>query len=74
MFAAFFEVLREAVGPQKVLVGGVPTNSRHGHVMIDADYHMKRVSQGHVKVPDVTSAIDLSLNSDKAALLKYGAF
>lgn len=52
-------VLSNAVGPQIVWVGGVPTNSRIAHVMIDADYHMKKVSQGHLSLPGITSPLDI---------------
>jgi hypothetical protein len=66
--AAFFQKVVDTVGPQQVVVGGVPRNSRHAHVMIDADYHMKKVSQGHVEVPGVVSCLDLSLAEMKQAV------
>lgn len=59
---ALFRKVQEAVGPQEVVIGGVPRNSRHAHAMIDADYHMKKVSQGQVSVNGVTSYLDHSLN------------
>ncbi len=65
---AFFQKVAATVGPQQVVVGGVPRNSRHAHVMIDADYHMKKVSQGHVVVPGVVSYLDLSLDEIKQAI------
>lgn len=43
---------------ETVVIGGVPQSSRHAHVMIDADYHMKKVCQGHARVSDVTSYLD----------------
>jgi hypothetical protein len=52
-------LLSEAIGGQMTVVGGVPRNSNHAFVMIDADYHMKKVSQGLVKLPGITSCIDL---------------
>ena len=55
-----FKKVKEAIGPQKVVVGGVPKNSRHAHIMIDADYHMKKVSQGLLKLPNVKSSLDIS--------------
>lgn len=58
---AFFQRVKSLVGPQQVVVGGVPRNSRHAHIMIDADYHMKKVSQGHIAVSDVSSYLDLFL-------------
>ena len=70
---AFFTKLVSTVGPQQVVVGGVPRNSRHAHVMIDADYHMKKVSQGHVEVPGVTSSLDRSLDEAKKAILDGAA-
>jgi len=55
--------LRRTWGGQRVLVGGVPRNSRHAHVMIDADYHMKRLSQGLVTLPWLASPLDRTLRS-----------
>jgi hypothetical protein len=66
---AFFQKLKSTVGPQQVIVDGVPRNSRHAHVMIDADYHMKKVSQGHVEVAGVTSYLDRSLDEERKAVL-----
>lgn len=60
---AFFERLRATVGPQQVVVGGVPTNSRFAHVMVDADYHMKKVSQGIISLEGVASYLDRSLEA-----------
>jgi hypothetical protein len=68
---AFFKEVQEAVGPQEVVIGGVPRNSRHANVMIDADYHMKKVSQGHVSINGVTSYLDHSLN-EAADKIKKG--
>ena len=59
---AFFKKVQDTVGPQEVVIGGVPRNSRHAHVMIDSDYHMKKVSQAHISIDGVTSYIDHSLN------------
>lgn len=67
----YFKKVEKTVGPQKVVVGGVPGNSRHAHVMIDADYHMKKVSQGHIAIDGVTSYLDQSLN-DAAQKIKRG--
>ncbi|MFB0519826.1 MAG: DUF1598 domain-containing protein [Desulfatiglandales bacterium] len=64
---AFFKKLKSTVGPQKVLIGGVPRSSRHAHVMIDADYHMKKVSQGHIELPGITSSVDRLLAEKKAS-------
>ncbi len=67
---AFFAKLKSTVGPQQVVIGGVPRGSRHAHVMIDADYHMKKVSQGHIALPGVTSCLDRSLNEAKESIQK----
>lgn len=58
----FFKKVQDTVGPQEVVIGGVPRNSRHAHVMIDADYHMKKVSQAHISIDGVTSYLDHSMN------------
>jgi len=66
---ASFERIRSAVGPQQVVAGGVPRNSRFAHVMVDADYHMKKVSQGHIPLAGITSYLDLSRNAIKDNVL-----
>lgn len=68
----FFKQLKEAWGPQRVVVGGVPMNSRHAHVMIDADYHMKKVSQGLVQLAGIRSGIDIVLDEAKRQIDKTG--
>lgn len=65
---AFFARLQSAVGPQQVVIGGVPRNSRHAHVMIDADYHMKKVSQGLIALPAVTSYLDRLWNEARESI------
>jgi hypothetical protein len=62
------EQVRQACGGQNVVVGGVPRNSRHAHVMVDADYHMKKVAQGHAHIPGIMSMIDRPLNEAIAAI------
>jgi hypothetical protein len=57
-------------GPQLTRIGGVPGNSRHAHVMMDADYHMKRASLGLVRVAGLTSYLDKRASADKKRLLK----
>lgn len=52
---------RDAVGGQKVVIGGVPINSRMAKIMIYADYDMKKISQGLMKAPNISSTIDLSI-------------
>ena len=68
-----FRILLSSVGPQQAVVGGIPRNSRHARVMIEADYHMKKVSQGHVEVPQVTSYLDHALNDIKRAVVAGAA-
>ena len=38
--------MQNAVGPQRVTVGGVPGDSRFARVLVAADYRMKRVGMG----------------------------
>ena len=45
--AAVFRGMEEALGPQTVTVGGVPGDSRFAHVLVGADYAMKRIGMGH---------------------------
>ncbi len=54
--------LQTNMGPQQVVVDGVPENSRYAHIMIDADYHMKKMSQGHITHPGVTSYLEMCMN------------
>ena len=60
------EVIRELeylIGPQQTVIGGVPFNSRIANVMIDADYHMKKVSQEHIKLEHIKSTLQLKAES-----------
>jgi len=68
----FFNQVKEACGTQSVVVGGVPRNSRHAHVMIDADYHMKKVSQGLVQLKGIRSCLDIVLDEAKTQVDKIG--
>ena len=43
---AVFRGMEQALGPQKVRVGGVPTDSRFARVLVAADYRMKRIGMG----------------------------
>ena len=43
---ALFRSMEEALGPQRVRVGGVPADSRLAHVLVAADYRMKRIGMG----------------------------
>jgi len=65
----FLDRVKAAAGPQKVVIRGVPRNSRHAHVMVDADYHMKEVCQGRVGLPGVASHLDRFLNATGAGAL-----
>ena len=38
--------MEQALGPQQVSVGGVPTDSRFARVLVAADYRMKRIGMG----------------------------
>jgi hypothetical protein len=67
-----FSEIKAAWGPQSVVVGGVPRNSRHAHVMIYADYHMKKVSQGLVRVGGIRSCLDIVLDEAKRQLDQTG--
>lgn len=62
--------VKEVWGPQLIRIGGVPENSRHAHVMIDADYHMKKASLGLVRVAGLTSYLDKRESADKKRLLE----
>jgi hypothetical protein len=44
--AALVNRLEEAMGPQNVILTGVPTDSRFANVLALADYRMKRISMG----------------------------
>jgi len=56
-----FRRVKDTWGPQTVVVGGVPRNSGYAHVLIAADYHMKKLSQGLVQVESIPSCIDIVL-------------
>ena len=60
----------KAVGPQMVVVGGVPRNSRYAHIMIDADYYMKKLSKALVTLPGIPSCLDIQLQSADQAIRK----
>lgn len=64
---------KKAIGPQTVVVGGVPRNSRHAHIMIDADYHMKKLSKALVSIPGIPSCLDISLQNAEQSIRKGGS-
>jgi hypothetical protein len=68
----FFKEVRDNVGDQTVVVGGIPRDSRQARVMIDADYHMKKVAQGRLAVAGVTSGLDQSVNRARKRLDQGG--
>jgi len=68
----FFNQIKKALGPQKIVVGGVPRNSRHAHVMINADYHMKKLSQGLINLKGIHSYIDIMLADAKKRIEETG--
>lgn len=70
---ALFRQIKNIWGPQEVIVRGVPRNSRHAHVMIDADYHMKKLSQGSAEVEGVHSYIDFALAQAQKMIEQEGA-
>lgn len=43
--------IEQALGHQKVSLTGIPTDSRFAHVMVAADYKMKRLSMGFDQAP-----------------------
>ena len=56
---------------QKSVVRGVPWNTRWAQVMIDADYDMKKVCQGHLNphIAGLQSKYDMNLTHFKRTLL-----
>lgn len=68
----FFRQFKGIWGPQSVVVGGVPRNSRHAHVMIDADYHMKKLSQGLVELAGISSLLENMLKDAEKKIKKTG--
>lgn len=42
----WLEGLRDAVGPQEITVHGVSPETRVGQIIVEADYHMKRIGMG----------------------------
>lgn len=64
----------KAIGsqPQKVRVMGVPFDSHFAKVMVDADYYMKRIVNGSVKLPvdGLMSLSDLDIEAQRQAIRK----
>ncbi len=59
-FARNAEKYKDKVGGQKVVVGGVSAFSRHAAIMIYADYDMKKISQGLLKVDGIRSGLEIA--------------
>ena len=60
----FLQQLREAIGPQMVVVGGIPRGSRAAHTLIDADYALKSFHQGLTPAPGlVKSSLERSIEN-----------
>ena len=58
--------------PQNVRVMGVPFDSRFAGVMVDADYYMKRLTNGSVKldIPGFLSLSEMTANSVRKELVE----
>jgi hypothetical protein len=59
------EIYRDALGDQIVTTGGVPAGSRFARVMVEADYLMKQMGVGTIKVRDITSHIESQSKRNK---------
>jgi hypothetical protein len=68
---AVFRGMEEALGPQKVRVGGVPGDSRFARVLVAADYRMKRIGMGLEPsgVKELPSYLSMVPAGSKAAAL-----
>jgi len=56
--------MREAFGPQQILLSGVPSDSRFARTMVAADFEMKRIAMALVDspVPQLPSYLELARN------------
>src|SRR5690606_38856741 len=54
--------MEQALGPQMITVGGVPATTRFAHVMVAADYRMKRLGMAldPSPVPGLTSYLQMA--------------
>lgn len=67
---AFLEAaMREAFGPQQILLAGVPEDSRFARTMVAADFEMKRIAMGLVDspLPGLPSYLEISRNARQSA-------
>jgi len=60
---SYLSKVKQALGNQITVIHGVPRNSKHAHIMIDADYIMKKYSQG--LMPDTTVKSYISIMEDE---------
>lgn len=51
--------LQNATGQQTIIVKGVPRDSHMAHIMVDADYLMKRIGQGLERMDGVESRLEM---------------
>ncbi len=65
--AATAAAVEEQLGPQRITVAGVPATSHFAHVMVAADYRMKRISMGLEQAPvsGLPSFLDLVRGSGR---------
>ena len=65
----FEEAMKDAYGPQRILLTGVETGSRFARTMVAADFEMKRVAMGLVdsSVDGFPSYLQMSRNSRHGA-------
>jgi hypothetical protein len=57
--------VREALGRQVVSVTGVPAGSRFGRTIVEADYLMKQIAIGSVRLPRVSNHLDALVDAAK---------
>ena len=55
-------------GPQTIEIRGVPRDSRHAHMMLEADYHMKKVSLGLADFAGISSYLDRHISAMESQL------
>ncbi|MDK9700286.1 MAG: DUF1598 domain-containing protein [bacterium] len=67
-----FRRLKQEWGTQKVVIEGVPKNSRFACKMVEVDYHMKKISLGITEMDSITSYIDRVAESGVEKYIKTG--
>lgn len=63
---AKMERVRDALGMQIVRVEGVPSGSRFGRTIVEADYLMKQVAIGALRIKGVANHLDALVDRSKA--------